>query len=153
MSATIATLGALLAQHNKNGTDRVIYYINCTMVGHELNYSFIDKSCLAVVYASQKFRHYMLANKIKLIAKIDPLKYLLSKEMLIGRMAKWVMILSQYDIEYVKQKSIKGHVIVDHLVEAPMYSENPLISKFPDESIFNLSIVDHWKLYFDGAYT
>lgn len=34
-----------------------------------------------------------------------------------------------------------------------MYLENPLISKFFDESIFNLNIANHWKLYFDGSYT
>lgn len=123
------------------------------MVGHDLNYSFIKKSCLVVVFSSKKFRHYMLAHKIKLIAKIDPLKYLLSKAMLIRRMAKWVMILSEYDIEYVEWRAIKGQVITDQLVEVPMYLDNPLILEFPDESIFNLSIADHWKLYFDGSYT
>ena len=95
ISATVAALGALLAQHDENGIERAIYYISRTMVGHELNYTFIEKACLAVVFASQKFRHYMLAHKIKLIAKIDPLKYLLSKAMLTRRMAKWVMILSE----------------------------------------------------------
>lgn len=95
----------------------------------------------------------MLAHQIKLIANIDPLKYLLSKEILIGWMAKWVMILTKYDIEYVEQKSIKGQVIADQLVEAPTYSENPLVSKFPNESIFNLNVVDHWKVYFDRSYT
>lgn len=98
------------------------------MFGHELNYSFIEKGCLAIVFASQKFKHYMLAHKVKLITKIDPLKYLLSKVMLTGRMAKWVMILLEYDIEYVEQKAIKGQVIADQFAEAPIYSENPLIS-------------------------
>lgn len=151
VSAIASTLGDLLSQHDENGTKRAIYYNSRTMVGHELNYSFIEKVCLAVVFASQKFRHYMLAHKIKLIAKIDPLKYLLSKAMLTGRMENWVMILSEYDIEYVEQKVIKGQVITDQLAEAPIYLENPLISEFPDESIFNINIVDHWKLYFDGS--
>lgn len=43
-------------------------------------------------------------------------------------MAKWVIILTKYDIEYVELKSIKGQVIVDKLVEAPIYSKNPLVS-------------------------
>jgi len=55
----------------------------------------------------------MLAHPVKLIAKKDPLKYLISKVALTGRLAKWVMLLSEYDIEYVDKKAIKGQVIAD----------------------------------------
>lgn len=40
----------------------------------------------------------MLAHTIHLIAKIDPLKYLLSKAALTGHLAKWIMILFEFDI-------------------------------------------------------
>lgn len=55
----------------------------------------------------------MLSQTIKLIAKIDPLKYLLSKVSLIGRLAKWVMILSEFDIQYMDIRVIKGQAISD----------------------------------------
>ena len=73
-----------------------------------MNYSIIEKACLVVVFASQKLRHYMLAHTTRLIAKIDPLKYFLSKAALTGRLAKWVMVLSEFDIQYVECKAIKG---------------------------------------------
>ena len=79
----------------------MIYYICRTLVAYELNYTSIEKACLVVVFDSQKFRHYMLAHTIKLVTKIDPLKYLLSKATLTGRLAKWVMILSEFDIHYI----------------------------------------------------
>lgn len=79
-----------------------------TLVGYELNYSPIKKACLVVVFASQKLQHYMLTYSVKMIAKIDPLKYLLSKIALTGRLAKWVLILSEFDIDYIEQKAIKG---------------------------------------------
>lgn len=50
----------------------------------------------------------MLAHSVKLVAKIDLLKYLLNKATLTGRLAKWVMILTEFDIEYVERKAIKG---------------------------------------------
>lgn len=87
--------------------------INRTLVGYELNYTNIERTCLAVVFASQKLRHYMISHKIQLIAKFDPLKYLLSRSTLTGRLAKWVMVLSEFDIEYVDRKAIKGQIIVD----------------------------------------
>eukprot|EP01018_Ginkgo_biloba_P014826 Gb_24854 [translate_table: standard] len=139
ISATQVALGSLLAQHDDLQRERAIYYLSRTLVAYECNYTQIEKACLAVVFASQKSRHYMLNNKTKLIAKIDPLKYLLSKSTLTGRMAKWVMLLSKFDIEYVNQKAIKGQVLANHLAEAPLSENQPLIIGFPDESILLIS--------------
>jgi len=81
----------------------------------------------------------MLAHPIKRIAKIDPLKYLLSKAALTGHLAKWVILLSEYDIEYVDRKAIKGQVIADQLVDAPLQDTMPMQFDFPDESLLNIS--------------
>lgn len=51
-------------------------------------------------------------------------------------MAKWVMILTEIDIEYAEHKEIKGQVITDQLIEAPIYAKNHLTSKFTDKSMF-----------------
>ena len=82
--ATTNSLGALLAQRDESGKEKAIYYIGHTLVQYELNYTCIEKACLAIVFASQKLRHYMLAHTTELVAKIDPLKYLLSKAALTG---------------------------------------------------------------------
>lgn len=119
------SLGALLAQEDPTGKEREIY-IGRTLNGYELNYTFIEKDCLAVVFASQKLHHYMLAHTIKLVAKIDPLKYLLSKYALIGRLAKWIMILSEFGIQYTDIKAIKGQAIIDQLTEAPLQDSHPI---------------------------
>ena len=88
-----------------------------------------------------------------LISKIDPLKYLLSRSTLIGCVEKWVMILSEFDIEYVDRKAIKGHVIANQLAEAPIQDDHPMLIDFPDEAIFHVDIANEWKLYFDGSHT
>lgn len=153
ISATSTTLGVLLAQHNAEGKECAVYYISRTLVGYELNYTPIEQACLAIILAATKLRHYLLTHKVQLIAKIDPLKYLLSKAALTGRLAKWVMILSEFDIEYVDRKAIKGQVITDQLANAPLIGDHPLISNFPDEEIFMITTTQTWKLYFDGSYT
>ena len=81
----------------------------------------------------------MLAHTTWLIAKIDPLKCLLSKVALTGRLAKWVMILGEFDIEYVECKAIKGQSIADQLAEAPIIDHQPLHIDFSDESILMLT--------------
>ena len=53
----------------------------------------------------------MLNHTKYLIAKIDPLKYFLSKAALTGQATKWVLILSEFDIVYKDCKAIKGQVL------------------------------------------
>ena len=91
----------------------------------------------------------MLHQKTMLISKIDLLKYLLSRATLTGHIEKWVMILSEFDIEYVDKNAIKGQVIVDQLVEEPVEDDHPMLIDFLDEAIFNMDIANEWKLYFD----
>ena len=113
----------------------------------------MEKACLAVVFFTQKLCHYMLGHMVHLISNIYPLKYTLTKISLIGHLAKWVMLLNKFDIEYVEQKAIKCQAIADHLVDAPLIDAYPLVMEFPDEHICLIVEQTPWKLYFDGSYT
>ena len=77
------------------------------MIGYEEKYSVLEKTCVALVWAVRKLRHYMLSFQVFLIAQMDPLKYLMEKPVQDGKTAKWVLLLSEFDIKYVTQKSIK----------------------------------------------
>ena len=81
----------------------------------------------------------MLNHTTYLIAKIDSLKYLLSKATLTGRPAKWVLIISEFDIVYKDRKAIKGQVIADQLVEAPLQGDHPIVADFPDDAIMTIA--------------
>lgn len=152
ITTTEISLGALLAQEDSTKKESAVYYINQALSGYELNYTFIEKSCLVVVFASQKIRHYMLAHTIKLITKIDPLKYLLSKVTQIGQLAKWVMILSEFDIHYIDRGVIKGQAIANHIVEAPVEDNHSMHVEFLDRDVLVVT-TKPWILYFDGSYT
>ena len=78
------------------------------MVGEEVNYSSMEKICLALVFAVQKLRHYPLSHQIMVISKADPLRYILSKSLLSGRLAKWAMLLAPFDIKFMPQTAVKG---------------------------------------------
>ncbi|RDY02027.1 hypothetical protein CR513_14566, partial [Mucuna pruriens] len=66
---------------------------------------------------------------------MDPLKYIFEKLALTGRIARWQMALSEYDIIYVSQKSIKGCAIVEQLPHHPLVDHQPLLHEFLDEHI------------------
>ena len=75
----------------------------------------LEKTCCILAWAAKRLRQYMLNHATWLISKMDPIKYIFEKPALIGRIARWQMLLSEYDIEYRSQKAIKGSILVDYL--------------------------------------
>ena len=91
LTTTNTAIGALLAQYlEETRKENPIYYINKMMLPYEEKYSPLEKTCVALVWATRKLRHYMLAYKVLLIARMDPLKYLMEKPMQDGKTTKWV---------------------------------------------------------------
>ena len=54
------SLGALLAQKNDKGHEQAIYYLSRILIRAESLYNSIKKECLALVFAIQKTRHYLV---------------------------------------------------------------------------------------------
>jgi len=65
------SLGALLAQKNDQGQEQTIHYLSRTMIGADHRYNPIEKKCLALVFAVQKMWHYLVAQTIQVISKIN----------------------------------------------------------------------------------
>ena len=105
---------------------------------------------VALVWATHKLKHYVLAHKVLLIARIDPLKYLMETPVQDGKIAKWVLLLSEYDIKYVTQKFVKGRAIADHLAHCLLEAVEEIQGDFPDKDIMEID-VESWKMYFDGV--
>ncbi|TYK29707.1 uncharacterized protein E5676_scaffold3607G00170 [Cucumis melo var. makuwa] len=57
------------------------------------------------------------------VAKANPIKYVLSRPISSGRLAKWAVLLQQYDIVYIYQKAIKGQALADFLADHPIPSD------------------------------
>jgi ribonuclease HI len=101
----------------------------------------------------------MLSHKVHLISRINPLKYLFEKPALVGRSSKWLLLLSEFDITYIIQKSIKAQALADHLADSAIPDLEPINEEFPDEEILfttshlsgSSNLKPPWKVYFDGA--
>nr|XP_027122093.1 uncharacterized protein LOC113739045 [Coffea arabica] len=156
----LSVLDEAVEQHDESRRkEQVIYYLSKKFTAYEANYSFLEISCCTLAWAAQKLKHYLLGYTTYLISHSDPLKYLLEKSMPTGRMAKWQMILSEFDIVFTTQKTVKGQVIADHLAENPRDDDyQPLHTYFPDEEILFVGAVENmstqypgWRLFFNGA--
>ena len=151
------SMGAMLGQYDETGKkEQAIYYLSKKFNNCESRYMAIERTCCALVWASKRLRQYMLYYTTWLISRIDPMKYIFESPHVSMRVSKWQVVLSEFDIQYMTQKSIKGSAIADHLAENPLLEEHPMTVEFPDGDILTVEEEeseegDKWKMYFDGA--
>nr|GEW88052.1 reverse transcriptase domain-containing protein [Tanacetum cinerariifolium] len=85
-------IGAVLGQHQEKHF-RSIHYASKTMTKAESNYTTTEEEMLAVVYAFEKFRSYLIMNKSIVYTDHSALKYLFEKKDSKARLLRWVLPL------------------------------------------------------------
>ena len=102
---------------------------------------------LAIVFAGEKFRLYILGSHVILHTDHATIKYLMSKKEAKPRLIRWVLLLQEFDLK-IKDKKVCDNVIVDHLSRVKRNKveeeETGLTENFPDEQLFQLSFQLPW---------
>ena len=76
------------------------------MMEYECRYIMIEHLCLALVWSTKRLRHYEIEYSILLVSRLDPLRYLLDMPILTSRLMRWLVLLTEFDIQYVTQKLV-----------------------------------------------
>ena len=114
-------MSCVLGQQDETGRkEYAIYYLSKKFNDCEQRYSTLEKTCCALAWTGNRLRQYMLSYAIWLISKMDPIKYIFENPALTGRIARWQMLLPEFDILYIKQKAIKGNALAEFLAHQPM---------------------------------
>ena len=116
----------------------MIYFVSRRLLDAETRYSPVERLCLCLYFSCTKLRHYLLSAECVVVSKGDVIKYMLSLLILNGRIGKWILALSEFDLRYESAKAVKGQVRADFVVQhcGP-----------------ELGVVDlvPWTLFFDGS--
>ncbi|KAK2996476.1 hypothetical protein RJ639_025737 [Escallonia herrerae] len=128
----------------QDGRQFPIYYVSKVLQGAEQRYPNAEKLAFALLIAARKLRPYFQSHTI-IVLTDKPLRRILHKPDLSGRLVPWSIELGEFDIHYRPRPSIKGQALADFVVECtfPIEEEQPLTSAQPEQFA--------WTLFVDGS--
>ena len=106
-------VGAVVGQR-KDKKSHVIYYARKTLNEAQKNYTTTEKELLAVVFALDKFRSYLVGSLVIIFTDYAALKYLFTKQNTKPCLFRWILLLQEFHIDKRDKKGVKN-VVVDHL--------------------------------------
>ncbi|GJX63597.1 reverse transcriptase domain-containing protein [Tanacetum coccineum] len=109
------------------------------MTDAQAHYTTTEKELLAVVYAFEKFRPYLVLSKTIVYTDHSALKYLLAKQDAKPRLLRWILLLQEFDV-IIRDKKGAENLAADHLsrLENPYQSElekKEITETFPLETL------------------
>jgi hypothetical protein len=118
---------------------RPVYFVSDVLSESKARFQLVQKLLYAVLINSRKLRHYFQEYSITVITDY-PLSDILRNQDATGRISKWVVELSAFNIDFKPCTAIKSQALVDFMAE---WWENQLPT--PTE------LPEHWMMYFDGS--
>ena len=95
-------MGAVLGQKDEK-VFKAIYYASKTFNEAQENYSTTEKEMLAIVFACEKFRPYILGSHVVIHTDHVAIKYLMENKEAKPRFIRWVLLLQEFHLEKKKK--------------------------------------------------
>ena len=140
------TVSAVLLK-DLEGDHHPVYYVSKSLLDPETRYSHLEKLILALVMASTKLRHYFETHPIHVKTNY-PIKSVMRKPEMSGRMAKWSVKLSTYNIIYEPKTAIKSQALADFVAD---FSDDLKKEVEIEVEQLHKENIGKWTLFTDGA--
>jgi hypothetical protein len=144
VDASTIALREVLTHPGEGDIDHLITFASRKLPDSENNYNTIEREGLAMVYALQKFKHYLLCQHFNMFTDNFSLSYLVNNPVLGGRICKWLLLFQEFDFEVVVKH---GRLNVgSNNLSMITNGEEPshLDDNFPDAQLFSVQIVDEY---------
>src|SRR6185503_3218064 len=137
-------IGAVLGQY-RDKQHYAIAYASKTLTRPQLNYATTEKEFLAVVFAIDKFRSYLVGAKVIVYTDHAALKYLLTKKDAKPRLIRWNLLLQEFDLEIKDKKGVEN-TVADHLsrMQVTNLQEPPINDFLRDDMLLKVTDSNPW---------
>lgn len=109
-----------------------------------MNYTVTEKESQVVIYAINKFRHYITRYLVFLYTHHSVIKYLANKHITNGRVTRWLLFFQEFDI-MIRDRPRKENLVADFLSLVPRTENTVAVEdQFPDEHLFVVAIKMLW---------
>lgn len=132
-ASKVGVAGTLLQKQNNDW--KIVTCCSRRMSSAEANYGITDMEGLAIVYATQKLRPYLLGKHFKIMVDHCALCVLNKRIPQSARLRRWAILLSEFDFEIVYTKG-DLHKDIDCLSRAPVNDENDENDELLDDKIY-----------------
>jgi hypothetical protein len=142
VDASSVSLGDVLEKPGTGDIDHPLAFSSRRLSTTDINYTTTEREGLAMVYALQKFHHYLLGGHFKMFTDHSMLKYLVNKPVLGGRICRWILLFQEYDFKIVVKpgRMNKG---LDHLSRLEHGEElTSLEDALPDAQLLVIRTID-----------
>ena len=139
-------IGAILGQCDEEGKEYVVAYASRSNNKAESNYSSYEGECLAVVWAVIHFRPYLYGTKFTLYTDHQPLKWLMTNDKLTGKLARWALILQEYEFEVIHRPGIT-HQNADTMSRRPLQTSEDFSEARQDFDQISVAQASHASSY------
>ena len=119
----------------------VIYYASRTLHNAQMNYTTTEKKLLAVIFALDKFRSYLISSSTIVYSDHVAVRYLMSKQDAKRRLIRWILLLQEFNLT-IKDKKGAENVVADHLsrlINESSIETIPINDFFSDEFLFSIN--------------
>ena len=142
IDASDSSLGVVLGQ--KGQQHYVIYFIDKKHTPAELNQTDTKKEFLAVIYAINKFCHYITGYEVFVHTDHLVIQYLMNKPITNARITIWILLLKEFNVIVIDQLG-KENQVADFISRLNTEGENvPIFDEFPYENLFTISTHTPW---------
>lgn len=139
--ASDIAVGEVLGKRREKILHR-IYYDSHVLNPAQMNYATTEKELLAIIYAFDKFKSYLLVYKVIIYTDHVALKCLFAKQESNPRLLRWILFLQEFDMEIQDKKGCEN-TVADHLCQISPIDETeekrPIKDEFMDERILAIT--------------